>query len=424
MPPAFQVLSDKLSADLDLEALFCFLDRTNSCIGQQYLYHRLRVIDEDQQKLLKLDRAAQLFTEDESSRIAAQGCLKELNQPEAYFMEELFHKKASLRPYWYPLVYLLSLSSLILLVLSYFYPVLLLGVAAVFAANLLIHFWNKYTIGYHSAPLIEYSKAYKAATKLEKIGLVQAFYESPSCLASLKGLNNKMRLLNLNPRIENDITSIGYYLIELIKILFNLEVILFFSLIGQVNSRRDQLHALFIYLGEIDLALSTASFRAGLAQWCRPNFGAPGQLKLHQLNHPLVANCIPNTLELHHKSLLLTGSNMSGKTTFIRSIGLNMLLAQTLYTCTAQQYQAPFSKIYSSIRITDDLLQQRSYYLEEVITLKEFIDQAKQTSPSLFILDEIFKGTNTVERIAGGKAILSHLAAKNHMVLVPHMTLN
>ena len=55
--------------------------------------------------------------------------------------------------------------------------------------------------------------------------------------------------------------------------------------------------------------------------------------------------------------MLLTGSNMSGKTTFIRAIGLNAILSQTLYTCFAKQYVAPFFKIYTSIRISDDLLE-------------------------------------------------------------------
>ena len=68
--------------------------------------------------------------------------------------------------------------------------------------------------------------------------------------------------------------------------------------------------------------------------------------------------------------MLLTGSNMSGKTTFIRTVAINSILAQTLYLCFADEYSAPFYKIYSSIRITDDLLDNTSYYLQEVLTIK------------------------------------------------------
>ena len=109
---------------------------------------------------------------------------------------------------------------------------------------------------------------------------------------------------------------------------------------------------------------------------------------------------------------------MSGKTTFIRSVGINSILAQTLNICFAKEFATPFFKLYSSIRIADDVLENTSYYLKEVLTLQGFIKSSKNPEPCLFILDEIFKGTNTIERVAGGKAILSYLNKGKNMVLV------
>lgn len=109
---------------------------------------------------------------------------------------------------------------------------------------------------------------------------------------------------------------------------------------------------------------------------------------------------------------------MSGKTTFIRSVGVNMVLAQTLYTCTAKHFAMPYSRIYSSITISDSLLEEKSYYFEEMRIIKEFIQQAGAGGPCFFILDEIFKGTNTIERVSAGKAILSYLAANKNTVFV------
>ena len=131
------------------------------------------------------------------------------------------------------------------------------------------------------------------------------------------------------------------------------------------------------------------------------------KIKTVAISHPLISSCIVNDLSLNNESLLLTGSNMSGKTTFIRSVAINSILAQTINTCFAKEYIAPYFKIYSSIRITDDLLENTSYYLDEVLTMKKLVDASMLDSPCLFVLDEIFKGTNTVERISGGKAILS-----------------
>jgi DNA mismatch repair ATPase MutS len=175
---------------------------------------------------------------------------------------------------------------------------------------------------------------------------------------------------------------------------------------------------MFLFIGEIDAAISTASLKSGSYKICSPTFSDKNELFVQEVYHPLIDNCITNNFNLSGKSMLLTGSNMSGKTTFIRTVAINSLLAQTLHICFATVYTAPFYKIYSSIRITDDLLDNTSYYLQEVLNIKELIDVSKDSSPCLFVLDEIFKGTNTVERISGGKAILSFLNKKNHTVLV------
>ena len=86
---------------------------------------------------------------------------------------------------------------------------------------------------------------------------------------------------------------------------------------------------------------------------------------------------------------------MSGKTSFIRTIGINVITGLTLNTCFARQMSMPRLRIFSAIRISDDLLNDRSYYFEEVLTIKEMIDQSVNGKPNLFLLDEIFKGTNT-----------------------------
>jgi len=75
-------------------------------------------------------------------------------------------------------------------------------------------------------------------------------------------------------------------------------------------------------------------------------------------------------------------------------------------------------RVFSAIRISDDLMNDKSYYFEEVITIKEMIDKTEDEKLNLFLLDEIYKGTNTIERISAGKAVLSSLAKGNNMVFV------
>ena len=109
---------------------------------------------------------------------------------------------------------------------------------------------------------------------------------------------------------------------------------------------------------------------------------------------------------------------MSGKTTFIRTIAINTLLAQTINTTFATSFNLSQMRIFSAIRISDDLLNDKSYYMEEVETIKNMIDECRSKQRNIFILDEIFKGTNTTERIAAGKAVLSYLSADDNIVFV------
>jgi DNA mismatch repair ATPase MutS len=109
---------------------------------------------------------------------------------------------------------------------------------------------------------------------------------------------------------------------------------------------------------------------------------------------------------------------MSGKTSFIRSIGLNVITGLTINTCFAESITFPLLRIFSAIRISDDLMNDKSYYFEEVLTIKEMISESSNRHKNLFLLDELFKGTNTVERISAGKAVLSTLTKNNNKVLV------
>jgi DNA mismatch repair ATPase MutS len=109
---------------------------------------------------------------------------------------------------------------------------------------------------------------------------------------------------------------------------------------------------------------------------------------------------------------------MSGKSSFLRTIAVNAILAQSLYTCFSEKFETPILKLHSSISIGDSLLDGKSYYFEEVTIIKKFINEAVGDYQNLFLLDEVFKGTNTIERVAAAKAVLSFLNQKSNIVFV------
>ena len=121
--------------------------------------------------------------------------------------------------------------------------------------------------------------------------------------------------------------------------------------------------------------------------------------------------------------MVVTGSNMSGKSTFLRTVGVNAVLAQTTHTCLARLYRAPVFHVRSCIGKADDLLAGKSYYIVEVEALLELVRASDDTAPHLFLLDELFRGTNAVERIGAGQAVLVELLQARRGVPKPHVVL-
>src|SRR6185295_18704628 len=115
--------------------------------------------------------------------------------------------------------------------------------------------------------------------------------------------------------------------------------------------RGPQLLRVIEAVGEIDAAIAVASFRSGAGVWVRPRFGPPvSRAAFADLRHPLVEAAVPNSIALAPpRGVLVTGSNMSGKSTFLRTVGINVVLAQTINTCLARAYEAPVYQIRSCI---------------------------------------------------------------------------
>ncbi|MER3424805.1 MAG: DNA mismatch repair protein MutS, partial [Nitrospiraceae bacterium] len=118
--------------------------------------------------------------------------------------------------------------------------------------------------------------------------------------------------------------------------------------------------------------------------------------------------------------MMITGSNMSGKSTFLRTIGINTCLAQAGAPVCADSFEWTWVRIFCCIRIDDSLEAGLSFFYAEVKRLKRLLDAAHDHSapPVLFLIDEIFKGTNNRERLIGSRAYIKALAGSNGFGLV------
>ena len=415
----FHTIPTNTCNDLDFHELFQFVDRTHSKIGQQFLYCSLRRFPTGESFTAKNEQVIELLQTDSELRLKVQFLLEKLNYEGAYHICSLFQDKHIERPKWFFIIQLLSILSFILIFLTPFSVQFFLFFLGVFITNSIIHYWNKKNVHQYLSSIPQLFKLIQTADDLYSIDTFKSLgYNVKNEIAQLNPIKRKSIIFRIENASQGDLQAFWWAGIELFKITFLSEPRNLFRILTIIDSKRFEIERLYSFIGSIDMLLSVASLRSGLDSYCLPKINSDCSFNFSKVYHPLIVDCIPNNVNLTNKSVLLTGSNMSGKTSFIRTVGLNVITGITLNTCFAAEVTMPKTRLFSAIRITDDLMNDKSYYFEEVVTLSEMIHESQKDFKNLFLLDEIFKGTNTVERIAGGKAVLSFLAKNGNTVFV------
>ena len=143
-----------------------------------------------------------------------------------------------------------------------------------------------------------------------------------------------------------------------------------------------------------------------------PTFSQKVSMDVKNAFHPLVkrSKVKANSITIHpdHPIILITGSNMSGKSTFLRTIGINQMLALMGASVFADAFQTFIGKTLTCIRVSDSIQEGASYFYSEVLRISHLLSEVKK-QPSLFLIDEIFKGTNSKERLIGSKSLIQAL---------------
>ena len=416
---AHQVIPYNTLLDLDFEEIFMYLDRTCSKIGQQHLYSVLRTIPKNQDQILKFEKIINNFNANPDLKNSSILEMSRLNQYGAYYLQSLFYGKNITKPKWFWVVPILSTLAAVSAIISFIFPVFTIVFLLVLGINQMIHYWNKNNILTYSNSIPQLLSLHQVAKSMLSSGaIIDSNKKISKANDEISKIADKSIFFKWESQMSSEIGQFVDILLDLIKASFLLEPILIFKIIEELDRKRDEMRSVFTAVAEVDVALSIDSFRDGLAYYTKPNISERKKsFSSQDIYHPLILNPVSNSLNISNgQSVLLSGSNMSGKTTFIRTIGINAILAQTINTACAKEFTIPKIKIHSAIRITDNLLDDSSYYYEEVKVFKKLISESESEDQSLFLLDEIFKGTNTVERISSGKAVLSYLNQNDNIV--------
>lgn len=165
-------------------------------------------------------------------------------------------------------------------------------------------------------------------------------------------------------------------------------------------------------IGEIESLMSLSVLMHINEKICFPKIDTSNLgVAAKELGHPLInsSDRVVNDLEMKNNIFIISGSNMSGKTTFLRTIGISLVLAYSGAPVCSKEMSCSIVNIFTSMRINDDLKNGISTFYAELIRIKDIIDYSSNKKEMIFLIDEIFRGTNSLDRIIGAKNVLANL---------------
>ena len=403
-------VDDRSWQDLDLDQLFLRMNRCLTAIGAQTLYRRLRTPHRDSFPVETQARLVETILQDRALREQVQMALMRCRHPHGWRVAELIWDEPPQPDHLTRLAPLGALAAVAVIGFAWTGFISWGWIVPVFLVNSAIHFMHRRRAeGYPLAPLGSLLDAADRCSSIEAEALRQDLNPLRRCLPATRQLRRRLAPLQIGA---------GADLMQYVAIMFLTDVLAFGAVISLLEGLQDELRMVFRIIGELDAACAVASFRTTLEAVCAPESpSSPGCCRVAGIRHPLVDNAIANDFVFDVRAVLITGSNMSGKTTFLKTMGCNAVLAQSFGFAVATTWEMPPLSVLTSIGRADNIIEGRSYYLAEVESVLRLVRAAESPSPHLFLVDEVFRGTNTVERIAGGAGVLGHLARPAHFVL-------
>ncbi len=415
-------IDDITSNDLELDKFYCHINSTQTSMGDSVLYSILRLPLYEKERLAERIEMIDYWEKHEEDRESVQLLLSGAGKfrpshiswitGDCDFLE--------LNNQWlYKVLTFVPFLALPMALLN-------IGVAAL---------WGIFSIGanilFHEVVLKKVSLGLDAITQASGIialaeslihnrpeGLVHKYDELNGYTHTLKTLRKRGTLDKMSVRSTGDLTR---DFLSIFKMIFLTDIWNYQASVRFLKTHGEEMARLIHSIGELDATICIASYRKSLDLWCRPLImwepdTESFHIKAESVVHPLIKNCTPNPV-FAEKPILLTGSNASGKSTYLKTVALNTLMVHTLGFCLAGQWTSKPLFPISSMALRDSILEGESYFVAEIKSLKRIFTMANNNIKCLCVIDEVLRGTNTIERIAASSRLLFALAALNTCIL-------
>jgi hypothetical protein len=410
-PASCAWLDERTVEDVDLPLVFRAIDRTSTPTGAQALWRWLAapafrpgVLAERERKLARL--AAQPALRDRiRDALAGHAASDAPHLPRLLWMPQPPPPRVARFA-------VLPVAVVALAVLAAWWPPLVVFSVALLVANVWIDDWTSMRLAPQGHALQVLGQVLGTAERVVARGL---WHDDATAadLAAFAGLRKRLAWLTV---------SDPFGIADLLRAGLLVRLLLVGRWLRVVDSERARLQRVVLWLGELDALVSIATLRAERADARLPQLstGAP-RIAAGAIVHPAIADPVGNDVALD-TGLIITGSNMSGKSTFLRAIAINAICAQSIHT-TFGTWRASMFRIHAVMRISDATADGMSTYAVEVAAigaLLRAVSQPGHAVPALFVLDEPFRGTNPALRVPIAVSVLNHLRQRDLVVAATH----
>lgn len=400
--------------DVNMDEIFMLINNTASAIGQEYLYSILRKVKFENKELQERNRLIQFFMDNPEERLKLQMALKNIGKVKNISIYEYINRleqveeKSNLSHF---LMIFGLIASVIIIPLS---PAIGSILTVGFVANNIIQYYKrKAQIEIYFSVCIYVVRLLKESKEIVDLGIPAILDYTKALETAIKNFSSFTKgsgmLGSKNP--NGDLADV---VTDYIKMLFHVDLIKFNSMLKVFKKNKSSLNQLYETIGFLDSMIAVASFRQMLDYYAIPDLENNSKpfLTVEELYHPLIEKPVTNSIN-EDRCVVLTGSNASGKSTFLKTLAINAILSQTIYTSMSKNYRASFFMIASSMALQDNIFSSESYYIVEIKSLKRILDRLNENIPMLCFVDEVLRGTNTLERIAASSQILFSFAKSN-----------
>ena len=396
--------------DLELDRLYQMMDCMQSSAGEEYLYYTLRTPKVSQDEIEEQETLIHFFDTHENERIRFQSLCKELGKTGKYsfydYMDYLIElgKRSNLKQHIVNFMFILAIVAIFINT-----AIGLVSLFFLICFNMVTYFKEKDDIAPYITSFLYIMRILRFTEKLEKMNLPELEIYVERMSKNRKKFRKFTRHANL---VMSDMAASGNPLelvLDYLKMVFHIDIIKFNSMLSELQTHVPEVDEIVTEVGFLESTIAVGNYRRALKTYCIPEYIIEKRICCKEVYHPYIEDPVKNSID-SKKGVLLTGSNASGKSTFLKTIALNAITAQTIHTVAAKQYQACFFHIYSSMSLRDSLSSGESYYMVEIRSLKRILDVIRESKqPVLCFVDEVLRGTNTVERIAASTQILKSL---------------